>query len=114
MNNVLEDYKKRYPGLTEVYEVVQTVEVVVDDRVCQIEILKCCSNSSIHYTVRRWDLEHAYIQPSYPRHVGAKGLEFEKEPEDMIIRVRRKLPKVHMPNPELALHEALNFLATFR
>ncbi len=72
MSDALENYKK-YPNLTEAYEVVQTVEVVVNKRIYQIEVLKCYSNPPIHYEISYWELEHVYLQPSYPRSDGPQG-----------------------------------------
>lgn len=110
MSSCLENYKK-YPNLTEAYEVVQTVRVVARRRRYQIQVLKCYSSSPVHYTVRYWDIDCAYLQPSYPRS-GAPGKEvFERHPEDREILMRNQfLPDVYQSDPEVALHQALNFL----
>ena len=53
MNDVLQNYKD-YPGLTEAYEVVKTVEVVHNHEIYRIDVLKCYSNPSVPYKALCW------------------------------------------------------------
>ncbi len=104
MNNVLEDYKK-YPGLTEVYEVVRTAEVVHNRQIYRIEVLKCYSNPPVFYQTECWKWENVILQQS-----DMTGDKFDREPERMWVLRKRDLPWVHQYDPETALHQALNFL----
>lgn len=104
MDNVLENYKK-YPGLTEAYEVVKTAEVVHNRQIYRIEVLKCYSNPPVFYQVACWKYESVVLQQS-----DMTGGKFDREPEGMTILVKRSLPWVHQYDAEIALHQALNFL----
>ena len=106
MSEVLEDYK-RFSRLTEVYEVVQTVHVVIEGpRVIRIEVLKCYSNPAFRYTVRYWRLESHYLQSS-SRIDG----EFEKEPEDKrILSEDLRYPFIYADTQEGALRQALSYV----
>ena len=104
MNNVLENYKK-YPGLTEVYEVVKTAEVVHNRRIFRIEVLKCYSNPPGFDEVRCWKYESVILQQS-----DMTGGKFDREPEDVRVLIKTSLPDVHAGTPESALREALHFL----
>ncbi len=114
MNKILENCKERFPRLAEVYEVVQTVEVVVKDgsedgsRRCRIEVLKRYGPSVDNYVARYWDLESVYLQPSYPR----KGGKFQRGSEDeTVLTESRFMPSAYGSTPEKTLLEALHFLA---
>ena len=111
MSNILENYKQ-FPRLTEVYEVVQTVQVVIEgSRVIRIEVLKDYCSSPVSYQVEYWELESAYLQPSYPRSDAPEGPVFKKEPDDKRIFHRGMFfPSVYAPTPEAALREALGFI----
>ena len=104
MTDVLENYKK-YPGLTEAYEVVKMVEVVHERRIYTINVLKSYSNSSVHYQTECWQHESVVLQQS-DRSSG----KFDNEPANMLVLVRSSLPWVHADDPEIALHQSLNFL----
>jgi len=110
MNAVLESSRERYKNLTEIYEVVKTVEVVRDGKTrYRLEVIKeYRGNTSVLYDVLCWRHEHFHIQPSYPR----SGGKFEKEPEDARILVPGHMPALNNPTAEGALRQALNFLAT--
>ena len=113
MSKVLESSKEKY-GVTEAYEVVQTVDVHWEGKrpANRIEVLKCYVPSPGRYTVRYWDFEHVRLQPSYPRTNGPKGPEFERDPEDMLILVRNPWrPSVYEETAERALAHALSFLS---
>ena len=104
MNDVLENYKE-YPSLTEAYEVVKAVEVVHNREIYRIDILKCYSNPPVHYQAECWKYEHVVLQQS-----DMTGGKFDNKPEKMVVLVKSSLPSVYMDNPEIALHQALNFL----
>jgi hypothetical protein len=104
MNDVLEDYKK-YPDLTEAYEVVKTVEVVYKRHIYRIDVLKCYSNPPIHYQTQCWKREWVVLQQG-DRSSG----KFDNEPANMWVLVDFNLPWVHNNDPEIALHQSLSFL----
>jgi hypothetical protein len=104
MSSVLENYKK-YPGLTEAYEVVKTVEVVHERQIYRINVLKCYSNPPLHYQAEYWKQEWVVLQQG-----DMTGGKFDHEPERMHLWVRADLPWVHTDDPEIALHQALSFL----
>ena len=104
MNDVLQNYKD-YPGLTEAYEVVKTVEVVHNREIYRIDVLKCYSNPPVHYQARCWKWEHVVLQQSDM----ADG-KFDNKPERKIVMTGSSLPSVTMDDPNRALHQALNFL----
>ena len=110
MNAVLESSRERYKNLTEIYEVVKTVEVVRDGKTrYRLEVIKeYRGNTSVLYDVLCWRHEHFHIQPSYPK----SGGKFEKEPEDARILVPGHMPELHNSTAEGALQQALKFLAT--
>lgn len=105
MNNVLENYKK-YPGLTEAYEVVKTAEVVHNRQIYRIEVLKCYTKPPIHYQTECWKYESVVLQQS-----DKTGDKYDREAERMWVLVKSSLPWVHQYDPETALHQALNFLS---
>ena len=105
MNNILESYQK-YPGLTEAYEVVRTAEVVHNSQVWRLEVLKCYSNPPIFYKVRYSRYETVVLQQS-----DMSSGKYDNEPESMLVLVEQfGMPWVHQYEPEIALHQALNFL----
>jgi hypothetical protein len=104
MDNALENYKK-YPDLTEAYEVVKTVEVVHRRKIYRIEVLKCFSNPPVHYETECWKREWVVLQQGDM----TEG-KFDNKPENMWVLVQSSLPEVHSDDPERALQQALNFL----
>jgi len=110
MNAVLESSGKRFKNLTEIYEVVKTVEVVRDGKTrYRLEVIKCYKGcTSVQYDVLCWLYEYIYVQPSYPR----SGDKFEKGQKDEETLVMGHMPELHSPTAELALQQALRFLAT--
>jgi len=104
VNYVLENYKM-YPGLTEAYEVVKTVKVVHNRQIYRINVLKCYSNPPVHYEAESWKQEWVVLQQG-----DMTNGKFDKKPENMWVLVWSSLPWVHMDDPEIALHQALNFL----
>ena len=65
MTDVLENYKK-FNAFSEIYEVVRTTVVVMDDNIYRIEVHKDYSNSEISYKTSCWVQEHITAQPTYP------------------------------------------------
>jgi hypothetical protein len=104
MNSVLENYKK-YPGLTEAYEVVKTVEVVHKRKIYRINVLKCYSNPPVHYQAECWKQEWVVLQQG-----DMTNGKFDNRPENMWVLVRSSLADVYSDKPEGALRQALNFL----
>ena len=104
MSSVLEDYKK-YPGITEAYEVEKTLEVVHQHNIYRIEAVKCYSNPPVHYEIRCWKQEWVVLQQG-----DTENGKYVRKPERMDIWVQHSLPWVHQHELNLALHQALNFL----
>ena len=90
MNSILEKYKE-YPNITEAYEIVKTVEVVHNRQIYRVEVLDCYTSLPIYYSINCW--------------------KYNKEPNEMDIFVQYKLPEINQQGPDLALHQALNFLS---
>ena len=106
MSNALENYKK-YPNLTEVYEVVQTVQIVFNRRTYRIDVVKYYSNPPIHYEVLYWELVDVNAQPSYP----SSGGKFERRPENMRMLVPASFSSVtNVSTAEDALRQALHWI----
>ena len=106
MSEILERYGNK---LAEVYEIVKTVEVVNSQRrIIRVEILKNHSKASpARYQVRYWELENAYLQPSYPKENG----KFFNSPIDTMIAQVVDYPDVYTNDPESALAQALGWVA---
>ena len=106
MTNILEKYKDS--GIfSEVYEVVRTVIIVMDDETYRIEVQKCYSNPKVPYTARYWVQENVTVQPTYPQ----TGDKFDRKPEEMAVWIHYDLPWVAQNDPDIALSQALEFLA---
>lgn len=107
MEKILGDYKK-YSGITEIYQIVNTVELVKDRRILRVEILKDYTSSPIRYIARYWEMEHSHIQPSYPQENG----KFTRKSEDVSILKVLDGVDVYENTAEFALHQALHFLTS--
>lgn len=112
------DDRTMYANLTEIREVERTVDVVVDrstkDRplynAYRIEVLKCdrgCPNVS--YSAQYWRIRDANLETTYSR-TGERGGEAIET--RILMRPVPQLPDVHgLPDPEMALKQALGFVS---
>ena len=110
MDKILESSRATYANLTEIYEVVKTVEIVKDGKTrYRLDVTKCYNDGlSPQYDVSCWRREDFNIQPSYSR----SGDKFEKTPEDAELFVRGHMPALNATTAEQALQMAIRFLAT--
>jgi hypothetical protein len=90
-------------GLSEAYEIVRTVEVVMDDHRYRIEVVKSHWNSNMPFTTREYVAEDVMMTRESPE--GAK-------PEPMQVWVDcGEAPWTAGNDPDAALAQALGFLA---
>jgi hypothetical protein len=94
-------------NLSEAYEVVHIIEVVMDERRYRIEVLKGYWNPNIPYSARAYIEEDVTIQPTYAQ--SSKG--FEEKPRSMRIWVDYHLPWTSRDTADGALTQALGFLS---
>ncbi len=93
-------------GLTEAYEVVRTVEVVVGERRYRIEVLKGDWNPATPFTTRCYVREDVTVQPTYPQASGG----FARTPRSSQLWLGYDLPWTACDSGDGALAQALGFL----
>lgn len=116
MSNVLQD-AGNHDNITEVYEVVQTAEVVIDGKNrFRLDVTKSYNPTEggidIHYSVTCWKYESYHLQPSYPMSEEASKVAFGRSPEEERILVPGDMPWLHESTADGALRRAISYLAT--
>ncbi|NLG85572.1 MAG: hypothetical protein GX493_13460 [Firmicutes bacterium] len=89
---------------SEIYEVVRTVEVVMNEQTYRVEIVRSGSCSDRHYYSRVWKLEDVVIQLAYPE-------DQNRPTRKTQLWIRHSQPWIHQTDPDIALRQALHFLS---
>ena len=100
----------RKDTFSEMYEVVRTIEVVMDDEKYRVEIVKGVEDGGVYYDARYLVNRELILQPkTYADEAGRLS-----KPEEMRVWVEHRYVWVHLPDPDSALAEALTFLSEGR
>src|SRR5437016_1380318 len=91
---------------SEMYDIVRTVEVVVNEQRYRIEVVKGYSNTAIPYSIRCYVEENVTVQPTYPITHGRH----EGKPEDIAVWTHFSLSWVIRDTADGALAQGLSFL----
>jgi len=86
------EFTSRYPGITETYEILRTVEIVVATIQYRIELVERRGGEEKFYDTIVW--------------------RYERKALDETILVKYMIPWLHEVSPELALYRTIKYLAT--
>jgi hypothetical protein len=98
-------------AFSEVYQVVRTAVVVMDEQMYRIEVLKGYATTAAPYTARCWVQQHVTVSPTAPA-TPRKGA---RKDESVTMWVDHPFPSpVEGKRPNMALTQALACLAEQR